>query len=198
MIRDSNGPMLDAWLRTLPWLRVVARARVRDSLQSLRETIEQYLNGCDAIILTGGVSMGDTDYVPQAIESLGGEIAFHRLPIRPGKPVLGASLAGKLLLGLPGNPVSVAVTSRVLGLPLLSRLVGRCQRPVQPLVVLGNPDTQQLPLAWYRLVDLDPHGSVRLVASKGSGDLVSLARSAGYVAIPPGQSGAGPWQLTLW
>lgn len=198
MIRDSNGPTLDAWLRSLPWLTVVARAKVADTFDAVRTSIAAHLVDCDALILTGGVSMGDTDYVPAAIASLGGELAFHRLPIRPGKPVLGASLKGKLLLGLPGNPVSVAVTSRVFGLPLLSRLGGRSGFSVQPRVQLTNADEKQLALTWFRLVDVDNSGHVRLLASQGSGDLVSLAHSAGFVVIPAGQSGAGPWRLTLW
>jgi molybdopterin molybdotransferase len=198
MIRDSNGPTLDAWLHSLPWLKVVARTRVADTFETVRDTVAKHLADCDAVILTGGVSMGDTDYVPSAIESLGGRIAFHRLPIRPGKPVLGASLGGKLLLGLPGNPVSVAVTSRVFGLPLLSQLAGRTSLTPQPMVELTDADTKQLALTWFRLVAVDPHGGVRLVESQGSGDLVSLARSSGFIAVPAGQTGVGPWRLTPW
>ncbi|MEZ6134672.1 MAG: molybdopterin molybdotransferase MoeA [Pirellulaceae bacterium] len=197
-IRDSNGPTLDAWLRSIPWVEVVERKRVADDLGSLQHAIGDCCAQSDAIILTGGVSMGDADFVPAAFEALGGEILFHRLPIRPGKPILGGCLHGKLLLGLPGNPVSVAVTARVFGEPLLLRLAGCTPAVIQPLVHLANPDAQQLPLTWYRLVTVDGGGCVQLVRSQGSGDLVSLAHSHGFIAVPPGQSGPGPYRLTLW
>ena len=142
--------------------------------------------------------MGDTDFVPAAIQSLGGEIVFHRLPIRPGKPVLGGVIDGKLILGLPGNPVSVAVTARVFGLPLLRKLSG-CPTPaVRPSVELSAGHDKPLDLTWFRLVNMDDQGQLQLTRSQGSGDLVSLSHSCGFVEIPPGQVGQGPFQLTLW
>ncbi len=197
-IRDANGPALEAWLANLPWIEIVARRHVEDRFEAVRETLETQLSHCDAILLTGGVSMGDTDFVPGAIQELGGQIAFHRLPIRPGKPVLGASLDGKLLLGLPGNPVSVAVTSRVFGLPLLQVLGGCSPCVPQLLVALTEPDEKRLELTWYRLVMVGADGQVRLLESRGSGDIVSLSRSHGFVEVPTGEAGAGPFRLTLW
>lgn len=197
-IRDSNGPTLHTWLTSLPWVEVVARQRVQDTLDGVRQALQTQLANCDAILLTGGVSMGDTDFVPAAIELLGGEIVFHRLPIRPGKPVLGAVLNGKLLLGLPGNPVSVAVTSRVFGEPLLRRLAGCSSRSWQPLVELSEVDDKRLDLTWYRLVHIADDGQVHLVTSQGSGDVVSLSRSSGFVEVTPGARGDGPVRLSLW
>ncbi len=197
-IRDSNGPTLAAWLATMPWVEVVARLRIDDSLAAVREALRLRLVDCDAILLTGGVSMGDTDFVPAAIDALGGETVFHRLPIRPGKPILGANLDGKLLLGLPGNPVSVAVTSRVFGTPLLHKLSGSLITPPRPLVTLAEVDDKRLDLTWYRLVHIDPEGQIRLVSSQGSGDVVSLSHSTGFVEIPLGMGGDGPLRITLW
>lgn len=197
-IRDSNGPTLEAWLRQLPWIEFVAMRRVQDDFDAIRMAIAEQVVACDAVIMTGGVSMGDTDHVPGAIEALGGQIAFHRLPIRPGKPVLGGCLDRTLLLGLPGNPVSVAVTSRVFGLPLLSQIAGLTRPSFQPLVTIAEPDAKQLSLVWYRLVEWDPDGFLRLTDSQGSGDVVSLARSVGFVTLPPNGSGGGPWPLTVW
>jgi molybdopterin molybdotransferase len=197
-IRDSNGPTLAAWLSQLPWVETVARQRVGDTLQSVQEALAAQLQQCDAVILTGGVSMGDTDYVPAAIESLGGEIVFHRLPIRPGKPVLGAVLGGKLILGLPGNPVSVAVTARVFGEALLSKLAGCAGAAPRPSVQLAQTDGKCLDLTWFRLVSIESSGEIRLTQTQGSGDLVSLSHSCGFVEIPPGDVGNGPVRLTLW
>jgi molybdopterin molybdotransferase len=125
---------------------------------------------------------------------------FHRLPIKPGKPVLGAVTSnGKLIVGLPGNPVSVAVTATAVALPLLRYMAG-FSAPLlpRPKVLVDDFDDQQLPLMWYRLVEIAADGRVSLMDSRGSGDLVSLARSSGFVALPAGMSGAGPWPLYLW
>jgi molybdopterin molybdotransferase len=198
-IRDSNGPLLETWLRQFPWIEFVCRRHVGDRLDLVQSAIATHLRDADAILLTGGVSMGDTDFVPEAIAKLGGEVAFHRLPMRPGRPVLGASLGGKLLLGLPGNPVSVAVTSRVLGLPLLRTLAGikPAEEPLE-CCELADADEKTLALVWFRLVKIDGDSRVRLVGSQGSGDLVSLSLSDGIVELPMGACGHGPWRVRWW
>ncbi|MEM8733436.1 MAG: molybdopterin molybdotransferase MoeA [Planctomycetota bacterium] len=197
-IRDSNGATLRAWLDGLPYTEVAQQARIGDSLDSTVADLQNAIAGSDAVLLTGGVSMGDTDYVPDAIRKLGGEIVFHRLPIRPGRPVLGAVVDGTLVLGLPGNPVSVAVTSRVIALPLLQRLCGLSPPAAKPKREITNPDDKTLHLAWYRLVDTMPDGSLRLSSTRGSGDLVSLARSSGFVEVSPEAKGQGPYPYTSW
>ncbi|MFN3193380.1 MAG: molybdopterin molybdotransferase MoeA [Aureliella sp.] len=197
-IRDSNGPTLQTWLDTLPYTEVVRQARIGDTLDSTIRDLDSAIQSSDAVLLTGGVSMGDTDYVPDAIRQLGGEIVFHRLPLRPGRPVLGAIVGQTLVLGLPGNPVSVAVTSRVIALPLLQLLCGLTASPKNPLREITNPDDKTLHLAWYRLVDETPEGELRLTATRGSGDLVSLARSSGFIEVAPGIAGHGPYPFTRW
>jgi molybdopterin molybdotransferase len=195
-IRDSNGPTLRAWLAGLTWAEVVGQSRVRDSLMDTQNALAAACSKSDVVIFTGGVSAGDTDYLPQGIVDNGGEILFHRLPIRPGKPVLAGLLNGKLIIGLPGNPVSTAVTARVIAQPLLEHLVGLESRPLIYLP-LNQPDDKTLNLVWYRLIQLNGD-SAALVDTRGSGDLVSLARSDGFLEIPAGQSGPGPWRAWFW
>lgn len=198
-IRDSNGPTLESWIRNNPWLQLQNRIQVRDEPQFVESALREAADHSDAVILTGGVSMGDADYVPGAIESLGGEIVFHRLPLRPGKPILGAVLDGKLVLGLPGNPQSVAVTSRVFGDPLLRHMAGmQSSCAVRPKVQLQADDGKRLDLTWFRLVEVDGAGDVTFVETRGSGDPVALARSVGFVEIPPGEGGPGPWRFYRW
>lgn len=197
-IRDSNGPLLKSWLATMRWVKVVTRTRVPDDFSVIREHVKSLLDQCDAILITGGMSAGDTDHVPNAIGSLGGVTAFHRMGIRPGKPVFGAHLSNKLILGLPGNPISTAVTSRVFGNPLLDRLGGKRLADPLPLVELSESDDKQLPLIWFRLVEIGPLGHARLLPNQGSGDVAALARSSGFVTIPAGATGTGPWQFTGW
>ncbi|GIW99622.1 MAG: molybdopterin molybdenumtransferase MoeA [Pirellulaceae bacterium] len=198
-IRDSNGPLLQAWIARHRWLHLTHIRPVGDTLEAVADALHAAYTTCDAVLLTGGVSMGDTDYVPQAIDQLGGTIHFHRLPIRPGKPVLGATINGKPVLGLPGNPVSVAVTSRVIAEPVLRRLGGLAPpTPHRPPVMLSNPDERTLDLTWYRLVQIDTSGSARLLDLRGSGDLVALSQSHGFLEFPPGQTGPGPWRFWSW
>lgn len=201
-IRDSNSLTLHSWLSRLPWINLQSCQRVEDSLEATRQALESDSETQDAIIITGGVSMGDTDYVLPAIESLGGHVLFHRLPLRPGKPVLVAMLGKTLVIALPGNPVSVAVTSRVVAQPLLEKLAGKNLPGNSPTngqlkLRLTNPDEKRLNLYWYRLVRLR-ESSAELIAYQGSGDLVSLSQSQGFIEVPPGGSGAGPWRTWLW
>jgi molybdopterin molybdotransferase len=195
-IRNSNSMVLRGWISKMPWVYPQTLSNVGDSLEATRESLQQATQQADAVILTGGVSAGDTDFVLPAIESLGGTVVFHRLPLRPGKPVLVAMLQGKLVAALPGNPVSAAVTARVIAEPLLDRLAGR-NSPPRLRLNLSHADSKTLNLFWYRLIRLGPQGA-ELVGSQGSGDLVSLARSHGFVELPPGESGAGPWRTWLW
>ncbi|MFO1066407.1 MAG: molybdopterin molybdotransferase MoeA [Pirellulales bacterium] len=199
-IRDSNGLTLQTALERLPWLEIVHRCRAIDDLQSLTEALAESEATVDVVILTGGVSMGDTDHVPAAVRAIGGEVVFHRLPIRPGKPILGAvSSTGRLILGLPGNPVSVAVTARRIAVPLLRKTAGLAViEPPVPSVSLSNPDDKRLNLIWHRLVRLGRDGRAELIDNRGSGDIVSLAGSDGFVEVALGAYGPGPWPFYAW
>jgi molybdopterin biosynthesis enzyme len=143
--------------------------------------------------------MGDRDFVPRALEILGAAVVFHRLPQRPGRPVLGALLAdGKPVLALPGNPLSVLVTARRIATPVLSRLAGLVQALPPPSVTLDASDVRALDLWWHRLVRLTGPGRASLVEAASSGDFVAGARSAGFVETPPGATGTGPWPFYAW
>ncbi len=199
-LRDSNGPALRALLASRPWLALEAVERVADDLRATTDAVGALLERCDALVLTGGVSMGDHDHVPDAVRKAGAEVVFHKLPIRPGKPLLAAlGPRGQVILGLPGNPVSVMVTGRRFGVPALARRAGvaRAERP-RPVLELVDRDARTLGLWWYRIVERVQDGRARLVPNQGSGDLVAAARSDGFVEIPPGDAGAGPWPFWTW
>ncbi len=199
-IRDSNGPGLRALLSGPAWLEVGPRKCVGDDLDALRRILAETLAECDAVLLTGGVSAGDYDFVPDAVAAVGGETVFHRLPIRPGGPILGAvGPQGRAILGLPGNPVSVLVTARRLAWTVLRHLAGFAEpTPRAATVRLGNADEKKLHLWWFRLVRLAADGKAELVPTRSSGDIVALSRSDGFVEIPPQTSGPGPWPFYSW
>jgi molybdopterin molybdotransferase len=199
-IRDSNGLVLESMLRKETWIDVIKRQSVGDRMPKLVEALNEQLAHSDSVLLTGGVSMGDFDYVPEAVLQCGGKIIFHKLPIRPGKPILGAvGPRGQLIVGLPGNPVSVAITAHRFALAFLRKQGGFTEERSQPFKVhLKNPDAKLLDLIRYRLVKLDNQGQGELIDARGSGDLVSLACSDGFIEVPAGQQGAGPWKYYSW
>jgi len=199
-IRDSNGPALEAMLSSLPYVELQAPRHVPDEPAALRAAAEELADGSDALLLTGGVSMGNYDFVPGVLRAMGCEIVFHKLPIRPGKPVLGAvGRHGQAVVGLPGNPVSALVTARRIAVPTLRRLAG-CAVPEvpRPLVALRESAGKPPGLFRYRLVRRTGAGEAEAVPSLGSGDLVSAARSDGFVEIPPYAKDGGAWPFFSW
>lgn len=132
MIRDANGPYLDAMLRALG-IPLAVTATVADEPQQLVARLGSLAGQADLLLTTGGVSAGRVDFVPAAIERMGGTILFHKVAIRPGKPVLFARLpGGQLLLGLPGNPMAVAVGLRFFALPAVRALMGAAPEILLP------------------------------------------------------------------
>jgi len=188
-IRDSNGPFLAQFLRQQPWVGSIERTSVGDSQEKLLQCIVDGLSRSDVLLLTGGVSMGDYDYVPEMIRQAACHIGFHGLPIRPGKPVLGAvGPQGQLVCGLPGNPVSVAVTARRIGIPLMRKIAGLpMDEPVAWFVEAPVSPIPKIDLIHYRLCNIDPSGTCQWTPMTGSGDVVALSRSHGFIELPPKQ-----------
>ncbi len=199
-LRDSNGPTLRALLSRLPWVEIVAVARCKDDPHALFDGLHTLLGMCDAMLLSGGVSMGDRDYVPATLDKLKAQVIFHKVPQRPGRPILGAiSPSGAPILALPGNPVSVMVTARRIGVPTLASLAGLKREPGAPsLVHIANPDQKSIDLWWQRPTRITSPGEAELLPTKGSGDIPGVARSDGFVEIPPQQTGPGPWPFYSW
>lgn len=208
-LRDSNGPSLAALLGDRAWIDVVRHEQVRDEAEAgggLALALRHSLEVADAVLLSGGVSMGQRDFVPVVVESLGGRTLFHKLPQRPGKPMLAAlfndGTHAKPILGLPGNPVSVLATGRRLAIPILARLAGLPEAALATPMRMIEPDGASLELWWHRLVreELNADGAavLRLVPPKSSGDIVAAAGAAGFVEIPPGARGPGPWPFFAW
>ena len=103
-IRDVNGPMLAAMARDLG-LAAPRHVHTPDRLDELRRALQQ-LADADIVVLTGGVSVGSYDCVPQALAGIGAETIFHGVKQKPGKPLLFARTGRSLFFGLPGNPLA--------------------------------------------------------------------------------------------
>lgn len=205
-IRNSNGPALCALLASRPWLTSTTYRHVRDDDRTLTDALHAATGAADAVILTGGVSMGHRDPVRGVVETLGARMVFHGLPQRPGKPMLGAwlerrGLAPAPIFGLPGNPVSALVTCTRIALPVLAACAGvrHAHTPTAARIAIANPDHKTLDLWWHRLVRRRADGLAELVDVRGSGDIVAAGLSSGFVEVPPGVSlGADPGATHLF
>jgi molybdopterin molybdotransferase len=189
-IRDSNGAMLAALARRARF-PVTLVARAPDEPDALRAALKRALNSADLVLTSGGVSVGDYDLVPQTLEHLGAQLLFHRVGIKPGKPILVARRGATWIIGLPGNPVSALVGWRLFGRPLGEALSGvpraLDEEPetgaiVQPAV----NDGARAILAPAQLQPGQPFPTVNLLAWKGSHDVVAVARASALAQLDVG------------
>lgn len=189
-IRDSNGPMLRALAREAD-LEVRPPARAIDDLELLTRALDEALAEAELVVTAGGVSVGDHDLVPAALARLGAEVLVHGIAMRPGKPTLVARLAGRLIIGLPGNPVAAQVGWRLLVRPVAEAMAGDAdafaERPIEvhPAEPVRNPGPR-LFLAPARVGTEDGRPVARLAGFKGSHDTGSTASANALVRIPGG------------
>ena len=145
---DSNRPAIIQLLQSLGIsCECVDLGIVKDNRQQLSSSMSQALNSCDILITTGGVSMGEHDYIKPILESdLNATIHFGRLFMKPGKPTTFATIerngARKYIFGLPGNPVSAQVTCMLFVVPLIKLLNGRSDWRHEMRTVTLNQDIQ--------------------------------------------------------
>ena len=190
-IRDSNGPMLEAALAENAF-PCVGRVSAPDEIDALLAALQGALSESDVVLVTGGVSVGKYDLVPDTIQRAGGEICYHGIRIKPGKPQLFAVFpAGKYVFGLPGNPLSVMTGLQEFALPALRRLAGCPPDLCRPLLrlplttdVRSKGKRQQYVLG--RLVRGSDTTAVEPLPSVGSADLVSAAAAGGAIIVPGG------------
>lgn len=142
-IRNSNGPFLAARVAAAG-AEVVFQETVGDEPTAFVHAIERALQaGADVLLSTGAVSMGRYDFVPDALRELGAQIHFHKVRIRPGKPLLFAKLpGGALFFGLPGNPVSTAVGLRFFVEVALRKMLGLAPEPPLRMPLRARFDKQ--------------------------------------------------------
>ncbi|MBN8597165.1 MAG: molybdopterin molybdotransferase MoeA [Planctomycetes bacterium] len=198
-LRDGNSAALEALLSSLAVVESIEASHAPDDQRRILAAASKLLSRCDALLLSGGVSMGHRDHVPAALAQLGAATIFHKIPQRPGKPILAAiGPRQQLILGLPGNPVSVLLTAHRFAIPAVEHIAGSASPRNQPAITIANPDKQTIPLWWHRIVRLTQDGRAELIDNKGSGDQIATARSTGFIEIPPNTADAGPWPYYAW
>jgi molybdopterin molybdotransferase len=186
-IYDSNSHSLAAQLRETGAEPLVLGG-VADNAAATVQAIAAGLEKCDVLILSGGVSAGDFDYVPAAMKTAGFVLHFEKIAVQPGMPTVFGSCGDKAAFGLPGNPVSTFVIFEVFIKPLLLRLVGHDPGPqLQPAVLAAAFQRSRAERTLFVPVMVTA-GRVELVSYHGSAHLHALSRANALLRVPAGQS----------
>ena len=186
-IRNSNSYLLEAAVR-----QAGAEAHrlgvAQDTVESLREKFREAAS-YDLIFTSGGVSVGDFDLVKDIMNEQG-TINFWRINMRPGKPVAFGHIGGVPLLGLPGNPVSTAVTFELFGRPILRKMQGhsRLLKPQVPVVVEDGVSDRAMRRHYVRAhVEWhNDHFVAHTTGNQGSNIMTSLLQANAFVIVPEG------------
>jgi len=164
------------------------RLHVNDDYDTMKGTFQRCLQSYDVLLLTGGVSMGKFDYIPQVLEHLGVKKLFHKVRQRPGKPFwFGTYQDQQVIFAFPGNPVSVFMCLHRYFLPWLERSLDVKISPPQYAVLQHDMDFPY-PLQYFAQVrlEVDHQGTVtaQAVESNGSGDFSNLIYTDAFMELP--------------
>jgi molybdopterin molybdotransferase len=184
-IRDINGTVLSGIARD--WgLGPVRLTRLEDTYEAVENYIREEINSCDLLITSGGSSVGKKDYIPQVVDALSDDgLLFHGMNIKPGKPIGVASVQGKPVVLLPGNPVSTVMGFIVLVGELISRFGFDIQQPFcyAELKEAIGPEDGRTTFHMVRLSEGE--GVLKAVPLKGKSGLITyIANADGYVIAP--------------
>ncbi len=187
-IRDSNNYTI-ATYASLAGATVERLPLVGDDTEELKRQIAKACEASDMLITSGGVSMGVYDFTKAALKELGAEIFFERVALRPGKPTVFARLGDPLVFGLPGNPVSVAVTFNLFARTALRAMQGakEVMLPADTAVLArdlkGSKDRESYLPAILRI---DEKGTLLAEPLKwgGSSDFVAFAKATALINLP--------------
>jgi molybdopterin molybdotransferase len=168
---------------------VLSQDHVPDDLPTLRTRLRSHLDTQDVLILSGGVSMGRFDYIPQVLQELGVRVIFHKVAQRPGKPLwFGVGAGGQTVYALPGNPVSTLTCLMRYVLPGLLAAQGATPAEVETIPLAQSYEVKPS-LTVFLPVKLAHNEAGQCAApqpTQGSGDFISLVGTVGFVELAPG------------
>jgi molybdopterin molybdotransferase len=197
-IRNSNTYSLAGYARGAG-AETVSASLVRDDLDATREAISEGLRTADVVMLSGGVSMGDYDLVKPALRELGATVWVEKVAMHPGKPTVFASLGEKVIFGLPGNPVSVAVSFHLFARAALLKMQGAGEiglpraRAYLTRPVKGAPPRRSHQPA--RLTIRDGRAEAEPLKWSGSSDLIAFMRADALIVVPEDRRGLNQDEL---
>lgn len=186
MIRNSNAYQLLAQIDNVGG-EGVYKGIIADSEKDTKQFIEYAFKNADIIIMTGGVSMGDFDFVPDVLKNIGAEIIYKSVAIQPGRPTVFAKKNNKFFFGLPGNPVSSYTIFELLVKPLLIKMTGACENPIYIKMPLAKDyirkKSERLAVIPIKIIERE---SVTPLEYHGSAHINALTNADGFAFIPIG------------
>ena len=186
-IYNSNRYTLRGLLQTMN-CEVIDLGIVPDTLEATMEVLKQAASSADLVVTSGGVSVGEEDYVRIALEKLG-ELTMWRIAMKPGKPVAFGKVENALFMGLPGNPVSVFVTFLIFARPMMLKMQGVNDYYAKPTSVIADFEWSNVQRQEYlrvRLHHKEGTTVARLYRHQGSGVLSSASWADGLVEVKIG------------
>ena len=186
-IRNSNAYQLLAQLQNMN-VTPLYFGIARDTEESTTKVVVKAIDDCDVILLTGGVSMGDFDFVPKIFDQLGVEIKFKEIALQPGKPTVFGVLKNKFIFGLPGNPVSSYNIFEILTKPLIYKMMGYDYKPVEIRLPMGKTYTRKSSSRKSFLPIKIKNGKIWPIDYHGSAHIFALTEANGWISIPIGVS----------
>jgi molybdopterin molybdotransferase len=193
-IFDSNRIMLAAMCRELG-AEPVDLGIAKDDVAEIAEKIKSGLRNCDAVITSGGTSVGGLDLVPDAVNSSGEPgVIVHGMALRPAMPTALAALDGKAVMILSGNPVAAIIGFEVFARPLICLMLGMKQAEPRPMVnaVMTRKVATALGRKTFVRVKVTQKNGKFLaepVSARGSGAISTMTRGNGYVVVPENREG---------
>ena len=187
-IYNSNRYTLTGLLQAMD-CEIVDLGIVPDTLEATLDVLQQAASSADLVITSGGVSVGEEDYVRIALQKLG-ELTMWRIAMKPGKPVAFGKVKNALFMGLPGNPVSVFVTFLLFARALILKLQGAEDCFVKRVSVIAGFDWPEIKRQEYlrvRLLEKDKQTVAQLFPHQGSGVLSSASWADGLIEVCIGQ-----------
>jgi molybdopterin molybdotransferase len=191
-VRRSNAYAIVAALRRRGFTNV-NNDHILDDERMTHDRLKRHLEERDVVIVSGGVSQGKFDLVPQALKRLGVEEVFYQVAQRPGMPMwFGIGPAGQVVFGLPGNPVATLVCLIRYVAPAMLAAMGAARTPAEP-IALAKPVTFHRNVTYFLPVKARHDGLGRAIAlprpPNGPGDFLALTEADGFVELPPRAEG---------
>ncbi len=187
--RMSNSYALQALL-TQAQLGEVAIFHVRDDRKTMLKVLKDILSKFDVLVLSGGVSAGEFDYVPGVLKQLGVKEVFHKVSQKPGKPMWFGAKKNKVVFGLPGNPVSTQMCAYRYVIPFLKKASGLDVKR-ETIAVVDQIKIQS------DLTHFLPVSGGRVVSTGGSGDFGALAQADGFIEYDSAKNQTA-WPYFSW
>jgi len=195
MIYDSNRYSLHGMLARLP-VDIVDLGVVRDNPDSMREALSSASAQADLVISTGGVSVGEADYIKPALAELG-NTEFWKIAIKPGRPLTFGQIGNSVFMGLPGNPVAVMVTFSQFVAPAIEMLSGAILKPPMLFPARSLERLRKKPgrtefQRGVATLDDNNRWQVGKTGKQGSGILTSMSRANCFIVLPDDNAGVEP------